>query len=206
MATPKKALHIQPFRQASHMDQTAAKAVWESLSKAIDEIYNQNASQLSFEELYRFSYNLVMQKHGDVLYDGLRANLSAHLARSAAVLNDASNDQLLDHTAAAWAAHTIAFNMIKDILMYMDRSYCPQKKRPLVLDLAQALFRDIVVYSAGGALLGRLRVVLLEQIALERAGNPLPPIPLYPYTPICIPYIYPQYPPPMYIPHTIYPR
>ena len=53
------------------MDNVQAKKVLESLQLAIHEIYNKNASTLSFEELYRNSYNLVLYKRGDMLYDGV---------------------------------------------------------------------------------------------------------------------------------------
>eukprot|EP00981_Chlorochromonas_danica_P005296 scaffold1058_cov155-Ochromonas_danica.AAC.41 len=164
----RKQLLIQPFKQSQHMDGNAARTVWTSLSEAIDEIYMQNASQLSFEVLYRYSYNLVMQKHGDLLYEGVKSTLSKHLSRSADLVAGASHERLLDVMAQEWAAHTVAFNMIKDILMYMDRSYCEQKKKPTVLNLAKELFRQVVVdHDQVGK---RLRFVLLEQIALERSG------------------------------------
>ena len=54
------------------MDATQAQHIWTSLRRAIDEIHNKNASVLSFEELYRNAYNLVLHKHGELLYDGVR--------------------------------------------------------------------------------------------------------------------------------------
>ncbi|CAM9903661.1 unnamed protein product, partial [Heterosigma akashiwo] len=47
------------------MDRKAAQQIWSALSGAIDEIHNKNASALSFEELYRNAYNLVLHKHGE---------------------------------------------------------------------------------------------------------------------------------------------
>jgi cullin 3 len=44
---------MQPFRQHHQMDAQQAHVVWNDLNRAIDEIYNKNASLLSFEELYR---------------------------------------------------------------------------------------------------------------------------------------------------------
>lgn len=37
-------------------------SVWSQLSAAIDQIYTKNASDLSFEALYRLGYNLVLAK------------------------------------------------------------------------------------------------------------------------------------------------
>ena len=50
------------------MDAKAANKIWMALRSAIDEIHNKNASSLSFEELYRNAYNLVLHKHGELLY------------------------------------------------------------------------------------------------------------------------------------------
>ena len=61
------------------MDRTVASQTWQALAMAIDEIYNRNASQLSFEELYRNAYNLVLHKHGTLLYEGVSEKLSSHL-------------------------------------------------------------------------------------------------------------------------------
>lgn len=45
---------------------------WEVIKDAIQKIYAHKASQLSYEELYRTAYNLVLHKHGEMLYDNVR--------------------------------------------------------------------------------------------------------------------------------------
>ncbi|RYG70266.1 hypothetical protein EON64_00630 [archaeon] len=162
-------LNIAPFRQSSNMDLNAAQVMWGSLSRAIDEIYNQNNSNLSFEESYRYGYSLVMQKHGDLLYEGLKATLSKHLQVTFEIISAAHSEQLLETVAAEWSRHTTAFDLIKDILMYVDKSYCNAKKKPTVRDLALSLFRDVVL-TAQDSTMPRIRAELLQQIALERGG------------------------------------
>lgn len=49
-----KKLVIKPYRQSMGMDLARAQAIWASLRDAINEIFSHNASQLSFEELYRY--------------------------------------------------------------------------------------------------------------------------------------------------------
>src|SRR5210317_2552744 len=70
---------IKPFRSYSQMDTTAALTTFQSLASAMDEIHNRNASTLSFEELYRNAYNLVLHKHGNLLYEGITERLTVHL-------------------------------------------------------------------------------------------------------------------------------
>ena len=59
---------IKPFRPDVQWDEAKAENTWIALKSAIAEIHNQNASTLSFEELYRNAYNLVLHKHGELLY------------------------------------------------------------------------------------------------------------------------------------------
>ena len=44
---------IRPYQHSSNMNQTGAIETWNSLDSAITQIHEQNASHLSFEELYR---------------------------------------------------------------------------------------------------------------------------------------------------------
>ena len=46
-------VNLRPFRAHCQMDKEQAQNIWKSLSSAVTEIYNKNASLLSFEELYR---------------------------------------------------------------------------------------------------------------------------------------------------------
>lgn len=65
------------------MNEQQALQTWEALKKAIGEIHKHNASQLSFEELYRSAYNLVLHKHGNLLYSGVAKVIHDHLALKA---------------------------------------------------------------------------------------------------------------------------
>lgn len=52
MSTRKKFV-IKQYKQPMTMDREAAQRTWHSLRDAIDQIHRQDASSLSFEELYR---------------------------------------------------------------------------------------------------------------------------------------------------------
>lgn len=51
----KKNFQIEAFKHRVMVDPKYAEKTWKILEHAIEEIYNHNASGLSFEELYRFS-------------------------------------------------------------------------------------------------------------------------------------------------------
>lgn len=150
------------------MDRQDAAKTWDILAMAIDEIYNRNASQLSFEELYRYAYNLVLHKHGAILYEGVSAKLTQHLQVTVSQLASTRESSLLDAVATAWKEHTVTMVMIRDILMYMDRTYVTQQKRRSVYELGLHLFR--VTVWEHPSVSHRVCALLLAAIARERAG------------------------------------
>ena len=150
------------------MDRQDATKTFDILALAIDEIYNRNASQLSFEELYRYAYNLVLQKYGNILYDGISSKLTYHLNKTLLALQQTHTSQLLESIVMAWKEHTITMVMIRDILMYMDRTYVVQQKRRTVYELGLHLFR-ITIWEHP-SVCQRVGTLLLDAIANERAG------------------------------------
>ena len=61
------------------MDERYVENIWQLLRHAIQEIQKKNNSGLSFEELYRNAYTMVLHKHGEKLYSGLRDVVTQHL-------------------------------------------------------------------------------------------------------------------------------
>lgn len=61
------------------MDEKYVNNIWALLKNAIQEIQKKNNSGLSFEELYRNAYTMVLHKHGEKLYTGLREVVTDHL-------------------------------------------------------------------------------------------------------------------------------
>jgi len=157
-----------PYRSHVPMDKTAAKQTWNILAKAIDEIYNRNASQLSFEELYRNAYNLVLHKHGTLLYEGVTEKINSHLTKTAERLSNVPSNSLLEELATTWTEHQITMIMIRDILMYMDRTYVIQQRRRPVYQLGLHLFR-LTVWEHP-EVKERSRDLLMATIASERNG------------------------------------
>jgi len=168
MSDSKRKFTIKPFKHHMQMDITQARATWSSLSMAIDEIHSRNASQLSFEELYRNAYNLVLHKHGSLLYDGVSSKITSHLQSMVTHLCSISDATLLEEMSKCWSEHRINMIMIRDILMYMDRTFvASQRKRP-VYELGLGLFR--VTVWEHEQVQPRVTTLLLEAISSERAG------------------------------------
>merc|ERR1719513_249385 len=152
------------------MDEKYVENIWNLLKEAIQEIQRKNNSGLSFEELYRNAYTMVLHKHGERLYSGLKEVVTNHLESK--VRHDvlhALNNNFLQTLNAAWNDHQTSMVMIRDILMYMDRVYVQQNNCENVYNLGLVIFRDKVVRY--GCIGNHLRVTLLDMIMKERRGE-----------------------------------
>jgi cullin 3 len=92
---------------------------------------------LSFEELYRNAYNMVLHKNGEKLYSGVKGVITQHLEEvalkqvapafpvsetsgaSRRAASGGSGASFLKVLKAVWEDHTTCMMMIRDILMYM---------------------------------------------------------------------------------------
>ena len=148
------------------MDEKYVESIWTLLKEAIQEIQRKNNSGLSFEELYRNAYTMVLHKHGERLYTGpinitihlqgiifklfflfisltgLKEVVTAHLESKvrSEVLASLHNN-FLQTLNAAWSDHQTSMVMIRDILMYMDRVYVAQNNCDNVYNLGLMVFR-----------------------------------------------------------------
>ncbi|XP_054282232.1 cullin-3-like [Macrosteles quadrilineatus] len=152
------------------MDEKYVESIWSLLKNAIQEIQKKNNSGLSFEELYRNAYTMVLHKYGERLYTGLKEVVTQHLEMKVRedVLISLNNNflQTLNH---AWNDHQTSMVMIRDILMYMDRVYVQQNDVDNVYNLGLIIFRDLVVRY--GCIRDHLRDTLLGLVMRERRGE-----------------------------------
>ena len=151
------------------MDEKYVESIWTLLKEAIQEIQRKNNSGLSFEELYRNAYTMVLHKHGERLYTGTERNkrhqqlllcsapyyyyhfsplkglkevVTAHLeSKVRAEVLASLNNNFLQTLNAAWSDHQTSMVMIRDILMYMDRVYVAQNNCDNVYNLGLMVFR-----------------------------------------------------------------
>lgn len=152
------------------MDEKYVNNIWTLLKNAIQEIQKKNNSGLSFEELYRNAYTMVLHKHGEKLYTGLRDVVTDHLVEK--IREDvltALNNNFLQTLNSAWNDHQTSMVMIRDILMYMDRVYVQQNNVDNVYNLGLMIYREKVVRHP--MIRDHLRSTLLEMVARERRGE-----------------------------------
>lgn len=175
--------------------------MWAILQNALREIHTKNASNLSFEQLYRTSYKIVLKKQGDSLYQKvkefeeqwfgnevmppIRILITSNLVSisvggvSGATVNERrlTGERFLRGLKDSWQDHHTCMNMTTDVLMYMDRVYCADNRRPSIFTTAMGLFRDHVLRSkmveqeVNLVTFDILISVILDQIQMEREGD-----------------------------------
>ena len=166
------------------MDTKQVENSWNILKESINRIFKMEYSTLSFEELYRNAYNLVIHKHGQYLYKGISEAIAYNLTPISESLSSASERIVLKHLKESWNKFKKYMQVIKDILMYMDRTYVPKGECLCVYDLGLQLFREGVIEvetheegaGAGGEgenkqLMIKLKNALLELVYKEREGE-----------------------------------
>lgn len=137
-----KIIHPQGLGTSDAVD---FDSMWDVLASSLREIHTKNASKLSFEELYRNAYKLVLKKRGETLYIRVKEFEAEWLANEVqpriieelsqtlllatsgtqmiATANEkrVAGEKLLRALKQAWEDHNLCMNMTTDVLMYMVR-------------------------------------------------------------------------------------
>ncbi|PHH69453.1 hypothetical protein CDD80_6733 [Ophiocordyceps camponoti-rufipedis] len=188
-------LSFQPNGEGSDFE-----ACWHMLEEALRDIHNKTCGRLSFEELYRAAYKIVLTKKGAVLYERVKQfeeqwftthvipkievlvtkNLiNIGVGKSSCSVNERrrAGEKFLLGVRDTWQDHNMSMNMTADILMYMDRGYIQQESnRVPIFATTIALFRDHILRSCLNANSNQLVMdlvisVMLDQIDMEREGD-----------------------------------
>ena len=117
----------------------------------------------------RNAYNMVLHKFGEKLYSGLVTTMTHHLEVISKSIEAAQGGLFLEELNRKWADHNKALQMIRDILMYMDRTFIPSTHKTPVHELGLNLWRDNIIHSA--KIQTRLQDTLLDLVLRERTGE-----------------------------------
>ena len=158
-------------RSGDQFDQSEVERSWAVLREAIGQIHSQNASQLSFEELYRSAYNMVLNRHGEFLYKAVSDILSKHMDEIADRVASTSGSSLVPALALEFKDHKTTLSMIRDILMYMDRNFVKPTGRTAIFEVGMDAFSSVVLLHP--RVKDRLTAALVENIYADQSGLPL---------------------------------
>ena len=136
------------FKSAPPMTSDESDRTWDIIKNAIHQIHAHNGSSLSFEELYRSAYNLVIHKFGMKLYTGVGTVVRDHLEGVSGRISLSGGDEAFLMTLLAeWTEHQLVMRMIRDVLMYMDRNFVRQYNLPDTIDVGRKLFQTRVILN-----------------------------------------------------------
>jgi cullin 3 len=118
--------------------------------------------------LFRSGYQIVLHKHGELLYDGVKKTITDYIKGIREKIMEHLDEVFLIELLAQWEKHRTAIGMIRDILMYMDRNYVPQNKKVPVYDLGIKIFGQEVFHQNT---LVRIQRLLMDIIQKDRDGE-----------------------------------
>ena len=160
---------IPYLRAVISIPKEQAEELWRSLDNSIGLIFDLQASRLSFEELYRKAYDLVIQKYGDLLYNGLNESIKRRCTEILIKLNKEPQKHIFEKLISSWTEFKVAVNMIKDILMYMDRNYVQSKNLTPAYELGLSIFKNVVILDQEISI--KLKEWILDNIKNDRKGQ-----------------------------------
>lgn len=109
--------HLENFTEQD------AKKSWELLEGAIAKIYEKKSSELSYEELYRTAYYLVLHKYGDFTYQNLQQSIRHHLQNYSLKLLHSQEEAFLGLFNEIWLDAKEMVKIITQIFLYMDKNH-----------------------------------------------------------------------------------
>ena len=161
---------IRSLPKAQKQDASWAQNTWGVIKGALTEIYSKNASALSFEELYRSAYNMCLYKFPELLYKNVGEAIKSQCGAIVGPVAEAHDDRFLETLNATWNEHKMSMNCVRDILLYLDRTYVSANSGMLpVYDLGLKTFLQVVVQHA--KVRSRLSRLLLAAVHRERTGE-----------------------------------
>lgn len=165
----KAAMRGLSYVGAESLSDEEAERMWLSLKDAFGQIFNHNAASLSFEELYRYAYTLVLHKRGQKLYEGTYFCVEAQLQSVASTLRAQTDPtQFMEFLLKSWNDHTVNMGLARDILMYLDKNFVPPRHLTPVYAMGMQMFCHVVVRDT--AIRPRFRNLLLNLILDKRNG------------------------------------
>lgn len=143
-----------------------------TIESAIDDIYNEQASNMNYKNLYDLAYELVTNQKGEQLYNHVKQTIEGHTRGIAIKINEQSDDTFLPRLLAVWEKYRKSASMIRDILLFLDEQFVEknnsnEQKLLGVFEQGISIFRTEVLIK----LTERVQRLMLNIIKLERDGT-----------------------------------
>ena len=99
---------------------------------------------------------MVLHKFGEQLYSGLVMTMTSYLSEISKLIQYAQGQLLLEELNRKWADYKKALETIRDVMMYMEKTFIPSTHKTPIRELGFNLWRDNVIPHT------RLQDTLLE--------------------------------------------
>lgn len=95
----------------------------QTLEATIDDIYLEKAGTYPQKELGDFTYRLILNKNGELLYDRVKKAIEGHTRGISIKINQCTDETFLSKLLAVWEKYRKSASMIRDILLFLDELY-----------------------------------------------------------------------------------
>ncbi|CAK9436501.1 uncharacterized protein LODBEIA_P10590 [Lodderomyces beijingensis] len=170
---PRKSLISSSHSDANSTDPTIDfDKNWAILQNAISQIQNKNVSNLSYEQLYRKAYVLVIRKFGEKLYGKVSEAVTEHLLseRQKLLALSTNAEGFIQALTRQWDEHLQSMKFIEDVLMYLNRVYVKEQKRLEISDLGVHLFKENIIMYNNNEIGSLMDSIILDEIRKSRNG------------------------------------
>lgn len=167
----KPQLVIKPFKVAPSVPSDFEEKTWSKLRSAVIAISSKTAISISKEELYRAVEDMCLQKLSASLYDKLKSECNNLIKKKvdSLVLSSVEYSPFLEVVDSVWNDHCEQMSTIRNIFLYLDRSYAFQSNAAKPLwEMCVDLFRKLL--DCNIELENKIIMTILAEIDADRQG------------------------------------
>ena len=84
---------------------------------------------------FRHAFNMVLHIFGEQLYSGLVMTMTSYLSEISKLIQDAQGELLLEELNWKWADYKKALETIRDVMMYMEKTFIPSTHKTPIREL-----------------------------------------------------------------------
>ncbi|KAL0477261.1 cullin C [Acrasis kona] len=142
------------------------------ITRAIDDIYEERATNMNFRDLYDKAHRLVTNKYGEKLYQAVQTTIERHTKGISENVKKEKDDTFLEKLLKVWEKYRKSASIIRDIMLFLDEQWVERhsthdKKILTVFEQGIYIFRMEVLIK----LTDRVQRLMLFIIQRERDGG-----------------------------------
>ena len=124
---------------------------WSILKNVFDKVFNDDTQNISFEKTYRVVYEIVRFRQEAELYSKIKEYLIKKFETLRIETFDRKQKQIhdkwefLETLEKTWKDTNLHLERIRDLTLYLERSYCQRNRVPGMVETGLAIFSDCVL-------------------------------------------------------------